>query len=135
MFGFKDPRTLLVLEGWKKVFPAIECVGIFRHPNAVARSLENRSAMPREDALKLWYRYNSLLLARYREQRFPLLCFDDKEQALQGKIGLLAQELGLSAGAGESFYTPQLRTVADSGVRGLPWKVARLYKKLRSVSR
>ena len=51
--GFKDPRTLLVVEGWKQVFPEIQFVGVVRHPNAVALSLQKRSDMPFEQALAL----------------------------------------------------------------------------------
>jgi hypothetical protein len=131
VFGFKDPRALLVLEGWKKLYPAMEFVGIFRHPNAVARSLETRSEMPRDTALKLWYRYNRLLYAQYREQAFPLLCFDDTEADLQGKISQVAGQLGLRVTAGTGFYSSELRT-ADVAELALPWKINRLYRKLKA---
>ena len=38
-WGFKDPRTILVIEGWRTLLPTVGFVGIFRHPEAVARSL------------------------------------------------------------------------------------------------
>ena len=43
LWGFKDPRTLLTLEGWKSALPNLELVGIFRHPSEVALSLKNRN--------------------------------------------------------------------------------------------
>ena len=54
-FGFKDPRALLLLAGWKALCPQLEFIGIFRHPGAVAHSLEVRSGseMSRAEGLAL----------------------------------------------------------------------------------
>ena len=45
VWGFKDPRTLLTLDGWLALVPDLELVGVFRHPMRVARSLERRNGM------------------------------------------------------------------------------------------
>lgn len=132
VFGFKDPRALLVLDGWKSVYPNIEFVGICRHPNEVARSLVKRGAIERETALQLWYAYNRALYREYRKRPFPLLCFDDEESALQEKIGRVATQLGLRAqGEAEPFYSSDLRTALKTETQPLPWKVRRLYRKLK----
>lgn len=131
IFGFKDPRTLLVLDGWKRACPDMEFVGIFRHPLAVARSLNKRSGMPFSQGLGLWARYNSLLLREYRVGEFPLLCFDEAEDLLQEKIACAARNLGLNPSAGAlSFYSTELRSAGGEGLNGLPWKIARLYQAL-----
>jgi len=132
--GFKDPRTLLVLEGWKRVFPEIQFVGVVRHPNAVAQSLQKRSDMPAEQALALWYAYNRVLLKEYRKKSFPILCFDEDEVLFHRKLDRVAGQLGLNNGRGEQrFYDGQLRT-SNSNLqqmeRALPWKVKRLYKQI-----
>ena len=44
VWGFKDPRTLLTLEGWERLVPDLDAVGIFRHPLRVARSLQSRKS-------------------------------------------------------------------------------------------
>lgn len=135
VFGFKDPRTLLVLEGWKALFPAIEFVGIFRHPNAVICSLAKRSKMAREDALKLWYAYNSVLYQEYKNKPFPMLTFDDDEMVLDEKIFQVASEMGLEGRSGdEKFYSSELRSAVDLDTPSLPWKVRRLYKKLQKIA-
>jgi hypothetical protein len=36
VWGFKDPRTLLTLAGWKSLLENVTCIGIFRHPLAAA---------------------------------------------------------------------------------------------------
>jgi hypothetical protein len=135
VFGFKDPRTLLVLQGWKQLLPAMEFVGIFRHPNAVATSLEKRSAIAREDALKLWYSYNSVLYQEYKNKPFPLLNFDNEEIVLDEKIFHVVSEMGLDGRSGEEkFYSSELKSTVDPGSLSLPWKVRRLLKKLKKVA-
>ena len=133
-FGFKDPRALLVLDGWKKLFPAIEFVGIYRHPNAVAKSLEKRSSKSREESLKLWYAYNRVLYQEYKNIPFPILSFDDDETVLDEKIFRAAREMGLVHQSGdEKFYTADLRHNDGVGGPSLPWRVRRLYNKLKKV--
>lgn len=130
-FGFKDPRVLLVLDGWKQVFPALEFVGVFRHPNAVANSLGKRDSMPRTKALDLWYEYNSLLYKEHKRARFPLLCFDEDQTAFQQKLEEVVKQLGLhNPGQVSAFYDADLRTANADTQQALPWKVQRLYRKL-----
>jgi hypothetical protein len=133
-FGFKDPRALLVIDGWKALFPAIEFVGIYRHPNAVAKSLQKRSSKSREESLRLWYTYNRILYKEYKNKPFPILNFDDDEEVLDEKIFRVAGEMGLAHQSGEEkFYTADLRHNDAAGGPSLPWKVGRLYNKLKKA--
>lgn len=133
-FGFKDPRGLLVIDGWKQLYPNIEFIGIYRHPNAVAKSLGKRSSKTREESLALWYAYNSILYREYAKKPFPILCFDDEEAVLDKKIIRAASQMGLdSQPAEEKFYTSELRHNDASGEEALPWKIRRLYKKLKNA--
>lgn len=134
IFGFKDPRSLLVLDGWRRLMPEMEYVGIYRHPNAVARSLEKRSGKSWEDSLDLWYAYNSRLYEHYRRKAFPILCFDDHEALLDEKIFYVATKMRLEGGhSEEKFYSSELKSNSDVKVKPLPWKIKRLYKKLKKV--
>jgi len=131
-FGFKDPRTLLALEGWQSLFPQMEFIGIFRHPLAVVESLRRRGGMPRSQALDLWYQYNRRLLREHDRLQFPLLCFDDSGAVFQQKLTavLAGMAFDVSGWQGD-FYEPELK-YAEQGMEGkLPWKVIRLYRKLR----
>jgi hypothetical protein len=133
-FGFKDPRVLLVLDGWKEIFPSIEFVGIYRHPNAVAKSLEKRSSKSTDESMKLWYAYNRILYREYRNKPFPVLNFDDDESVLDEKILRVADDMGLSHGGGkEKFYTANLKHNDGFGGPALPWRVRRLYSKLKKL--
>lgn len=135
-WGFKDPRTLLTLDGWLALGIAPDYIGIFRHPMAVAASLMQRSAdaMDLQKALALWYAYNKCLLKRYQDKPFPLLCFDWSESEFHGALAQAMTRIGLQPGNDEgNFYTAELVHQLGNETR-LPWKVGRLYKKLRTIS-
>lgn len=132
--GFKDPRTLLVLEGWKQVHPEIQFVGVVRHPNVVAQSLQTRSDMRRDQALSLWYAYNRKLYKECKRNPFPILCFDEEEELFHEKLGMVVKKLSLRNEFDEQrFYDEQLRNsnkIQRQTSDVLPWKVKRLYGQL-----
>ena len=131
VWGFKDPRTLLTLEGWTSLLPDLEHVGVFRHPLLVAHSLEQRDEMEREAALALWRAYNDRLLAAHLRAPFPLLCFDDEPAALSDKLGRVATEMDLREHPGEeSFFAAGLRRTEAGGE--VPADAQALYDELRS---
>ena len=43
VWGFKDPRTMFLLDEWQAQIPNLKMVGIYRHPMAVALSLQTRN--------------------------------------------------------------------------------------------
>lgn len=138
LWGFKDPRTLMLLPGWHKLVPDMEFVGIYRHPWAVVKSLCSRPALPvtEEEALRMWYQYNSALLQQYRRKPFPLLCFDWSEEQLHQRLEQLHRELGLlPLAADERFYTKELHKQSAELQRPLPTPVNRLYQQLEKLSR
>lgn len=55
---WKDPRACLLLPFWREVLPQpLTAIFIWRHPTAVAASLERRDNMPSTYGLALWERY------------------------------------------------------------------------------
>lgn len=135
VFGFKDPRTLLVLDGWKAIAGPMQYVGIFRHPNVVSASLNRRDNKPRSECLHIWYEYNRRLLREYERSPFPILCFDEEDQVFFAKLKSVILSLGLNPVEGEDvFYDKQLKTFTEHRGPWLPWRVGRLYRRLRAVS-
>lgn len=108
-WGFKDPRTLLMLPAWGALCPDARFVGIFRNPVAVARSLVARFGMPEDQALALWQHYNAALLALYDRSPFPIFCFDADAGHLHGRMNAAFPALGLSPLSDEVFFSPDLR--------------------------
>lgn len=137
LWGFKDPRTLMLLKGWRKLVPDMEFVGIYRHPLAVAQSLSSRPALPvtLEEGLGMWYDYNRELLRQYRRQPFPLLCFDWSEDRFHHRLDTLHQQLGLSpVPADERFYTSELHKQTADSTATLPEHIRRLYEQLEEIA-
>lgn len=135
-WGFKDPRTLLLLDGWWELLPDLQFVGIFRHPTAVAQSLNARGGMPQEHAFTLWQAYNQRLLDLHKQVAFPLLCFDEDEGVLHSKLDTVLQELQLdSEGQGqERFFSAELKHHARQE-QALPGALEHLYRQLCARAR
>jgi hypothetical protein len=134
VWGFKDPRTLLTLEGWRLLVPDIERAGIFRHPLKVAQSLKSRNDMPLEAGLELWRAYNERLVAEHEREPFPLVCFDDEPAVLDEKLRSAGELVGLpGAPPGEPFFTDELRNAPAEGVP-VPDEIEALYARLRVLA-
>ncbi|MCH9698438.1 MAG: sulfotransferase family protein [Gammaproteobacteria bacterium] len=137
-WGFKDPRTLLVLAGWRSLLDSIEFVGIFRHPVAVAESLHARGGMTRTHAFQLWEAYNSKLLAEYRQSPFPVLCFDWTEQELEKALVNVCRQLKLSRPVHlhheQAFFDSGLRHNHVTDSDDVPKPLVELYFELSDIA-
>ena len=110
MWGFKDPRTLLVLEGWLEALPDLRFVATFRHPLAVARSLQARDNFTLEKGLALWTHYNRILLRHQTAIGFDVISFDREPAAYHARISDIARRLDLSPPPqGFTFFESRLR--------------------------
>lgn len=155
LWGFKDPRTLLTLSGWLEALPSARFVGTFRHPLAVAASLNARNGIPVDKSLALWSSYNRLLLDYQRQFAFPMICFDWPPERYQQRLKAIIPTLSLSAPVkGFSFFESALRRneapkaqqglmslfmrwrallgKADNGA--LPKSVAAIYRQLQEIT-
>jgi hypothetical protein len=138
LWGWKEPRTLLVLDGWLEVLPRLELVATFRHPAVVARSLQRRHGSESPKMwLELWLAYNARLLALLEERSFPVIDFDLPAEAYAARLRAIVDELRLpQATEAEAFFDAELRTSqrqvpADAT---LPKDVQRAYDRLRAIA-
>lgn len=103
--GIKDPLLLLVLDHWLREAGGTTLVGTFRHPIAVARSLQARMTISLDDALDAWMVYNDALIRAHRRAPFPLVEYDladparylDSVDAVAGHIGLDSDRTAMAA--------------------------------------
>ena len=97
-WGFKDPRTLFLLNGWYCVIPRsrFQYVATFRHPMAVARSLNARNGMSIDRGLELWSCYNQRLLSLMEKQTIYLIDFDISDSTYSRRIAAICQGLDLN---------------------------------------
>jgi hypothetical protein len=134
-WGFKDPRTLLTLDGWLEAVPDMRLVGVFRHPEAVAQSLKGRDGSSRAQGLDLWCRYNRRLLLLYRQRPFPILYFSEEPEQFREQLLRVAALLGLKVPPqGLQFFEPELAHFDPLRAEPLPLEVAELYRELHAVA-
>jgi hypothetical protein len=131
VWGFKDPRTLLTIEGWRELVPDLEPVAIFRHPLRVAQSLHSRNELPLEAGMALWRTYNRRLVDLHDREPFPVVDFDEEPTVLDTKLRQVGERLGLDpAHTGEPFFTDELRNSPAEG-DAVPPDIEALYEALR----
>ncbi|MGO8945310.1 MAG: hypothetical protein ACLQJ7_16770, partial [Syntrophobacteraceae bacterium] len=67
MWGFKDPRTAVLLPMWNEIFEELDVEPVFmlsvRHPGAVSASLRKRNSMSYSHSQALWLKTNLDALA------------------------------------------------------------------------
>ncbi len=134
LWGWKEPRTLLVIDGWLEVLPDLGMVGTFRHPAVVARSLQRRHGNETADMwLEVWLAYNASLLRLAEDRGFPLIDFDLPAEAYQARLRAIIAELGLGTpGTDGEFFEASLRTSGKQAPpkMALPAEVGRTYARL-----
>ena len=134
-WGFKDPRTLLVLEGWLQGLPGAQLVGTFRHPLSVALSLQKRNGFDIDKSVDLWTTYNRRLLQVVESHKMPLLCFDWSAERYDTVLRTLALRLGLTPPASRfSFFESHLRRNASDPDAPLPAPAQSVYQLLLQQS-
>lgn len=137
-WGFKDPRTLILLEGWLERFPDARLVGTIRHPLAVAASLKHRNPdlCSTDEYIALWETYNERLLQVYQERRIPVIDFDVPDDRYGDSLARAFDALGLRRKGTQAtpFFDPALRTHRQEGTEGLPEQTARVYRELKQVA-
>jgi len=133
VWGFKDPRALLALDGWLEALPNLHCVGIFRNPFLVAQSLQRRNEFPLEKSLALWLSYNQQLIHHHDKLGFPIISFDEEADRYIGKVRELASAMNIGLDPSRiSFFSPELRHVEIETSVELPEACAAVYADLQA---
>jgi hypothetical protein len=135
LWGWKEPRTLLVIDGWLEVLPDLGMVGTFRHPAVVARSLQRRHGNQTADMwLDVWLAYNASLLRLAEGRGFPLIDFDLPAERYAERLRAVVAELRLP-GADDDFFDASLRTSQKQQPDAeLPPDVRRIYGRLTEIA-
>ena len=143
IWGFKDPRVLLTLDGWLEALPQLEFVGVMRHPLAVARSLRARPNGPSlSEGINLWRIYNQRLLVRWRQMSFPIVSFDAEPDDLDASLQKVARTLNLttvSENNSDRFFDPELKHqtkpgLNDADIALFDNETQRLYEELVALT-
>jgi hypothetical protein len=162
VWGFKDPRTLFTLSGFKQCINNLQLTGTFRNPGAVVASLAHRHAnvdpsTPVSDEywLQLWNKYNVKLIETWEQNPFPIIDFDQDDASYLRSLQILINTLGLdqsllstfiqngflagirklrSKGKREIFFDPKLRSSASWSLDEMPSEIKSTYKMLQEIA-
>jgi hypothetical protein len=137
LWGFKDPRTLLTLDGWLTILGKVEIAASFRHPLSVAQSLNRRDpSVSIDEGLELWRVYNERLLDVATRLPLKLIGYDRPGETYLRAVTRIASDLGLpDPEAAARFYDGNLRHEAVDETLPLPSRMAHLYLRLQELIR
>lgn len=135
-WGFKDPRTILAVEGWLEILPLSLFVGTFRHPYSVANSLHRRNQFDFEKGISLWVKYNRALLEFRKNHQFQIICFDLSESSYLQKLSQISESLGLgSPNESNQFFSDNLRSSRNTDLNNLTEEASEIYTELLKLSK
>jgi len=135
IWGFKDPRTLLTLDGWLEVLPKFSFVATFRHPFLVAQSLYARDNTPHIKSYDLWKSYNEKLLFYYKKYKFPVISFDESKEDYKNKVKKLLRKLDINnKNVAVEFYNPQLKHYKTISDVDIPREIMDIYEKIKIIA-
>lgn len=77
LWGFKDPRTTILLPFWRRLVPGLRFVVCMRNPLEVARSLLHRDGIPVQRGAWLWEYYVTAALRGTEGASRCIAYFDD----------------------------------------------------------
>jgi hypothetical protein len=120
-WGWKDPKTTVVLPFWQRLLPGMRYVVCLRNPVEVAESLAKRNGFPIEHGAYLWHHYTRAAI-RYTEGRRRIFAFyEDFFTDGAAELERLAVFCGLGAAGDRSHaletILPDLRHHRDQTAR------------------
>ncbi len=135
-WGFKDPRTVLMLDSWLEALPDARLIATFRDPYAVARSLNKRNDMPMEQGLALWRAYNERLLAACQTHDIAVINYDWSPPLYRQGLAVLCAATGLSPPPdGFQFFETKLKRNQSAHPGELSPPLSTIHRRLRSAAR
>lgn len=135
-WGFKDPRALLTLDGWLGILGKVELAASFRHPLAVAQSLNRRDpTLSIEEGLQLWQAYNERLVSAAARLPIRLIDYDRSGEAYLDSVVRIARDLALpEPEAAARFYDENLRHQTIDEAQPIPHPLAQTYARLQALT-
>lgn len=131
VWGFKDPRSIFLLDGWLEAIPNLQKVGIFRHPSLVTQSLMSRNNFTEEQGLDLWIRYNRKMLEIFKQKRFPIIEFVDNAATMKTQLMKVIEKLELNTEVDLDFLDETL--IHNKEIKEVKWEAMKLYNQFKMI--
>jgi glycosyltransferase involved in cell wall biosynthesis len=146
MFGFKDPRTLLLLPMWQAVFNELEVnphyIVLMRHPAAVAGSINKRNGLSTKHGEFIWRNHLSFGLAHLESAPSAVIHYENWFHDLKSQLAAAARVLDYKGHdldeiekKVEVYIDPKkMHFQGHAGSNGLGKQTAELYESLATKS-
>lgn len=148
LWGWKDPRTCLLLPLWKTMLAELgiklKCIFVIRNPLDVAESLLNRDGFDAMRSLAIWQAYTLSALAESSGLPRVVVSYDRLLDGWEPELARVAEALELSWPPGEAqaaelnrFLSPKLRhsrTELAQLEQAAPALVSQLYREALEAS-
>jgi hypothetical protein len=95
-WGWKEPRTTVLLPFWQRIIPRLRYVICIRNPLEVANSLAERDRMTIAAAVALWRRYTRAALAHTSGHARTVIFYEDYFSRPLRELNRLAEFCGLA---------------------------------------
>jgi hypothetical protein len=122
-WGWKEPRTTLLLPFWKSIIPSLRFVICVRSPLDVARSLEKRDGMSIGAGAALWHRYFGAAVRNTEGSPRIFTFYEDYFDDPLSEINRVSGFCGLSPGENPS----ELHAVVSRELRHHTSEIADLF--------
>jgi hypothetical protein len=109
-WGWKEPRTTVLLPFWKSVVPGLSFVICVRSPLEVAKSLAQRNKIPLEQGMVLWHRYMRAALQDSEGSPRMIVHYEDFFSDPEAQSERLARFCGLERPAHGSLDQSGIRS-------------------------
>ncbi len=134
-FGLKDPRLLFTHPVWLDALGDAPRAVIFsfRHPLAVAKSLQARNGWDLQRGMALWLAYNRQAISLAEQSAVAWVNFDSPPDRYSQRTRQILDAIGLSSDVEESaplFYEETLVHHHEQGAHDLPPEVEQTYGRL-----
>jgi hypothetical protein len=136
-WGWKDPRSSLILPFWRLLVPSLRVLVVVRHPLEVAASLQRRNFFSTAHSLSLWVSHYERILETTRPEERLCAHFESVRDDPVGQLARLSGFVGLPRPADgragvAGAVRPELRHGQAAETRDLevPGRVSTLYARL-----
>jgi hypothetical protein len=142
-WGWKEPRTTVLLPFWKSIVPGLRFVICVRSPLEVAKSLAKRNKIPLERGMILWHIYMRAALEDSAGSPRMIIHYEDFFGDPEAGADRLARFCGLQRPENvllvESSVRPELRHQKSAvgeflGLKSMPAEHKFLYLGLRGLA-
>lgn len=150
LWGFKDPRTALLLDVWRDVLKELRtdlaCLYVIRNPIDVAKSLETRDGIPHDKSFGIWFNYNITALNDSSSVQRVFISYDRFLNDWEVELKRCAHGLGITWPKEDKELRENIKEYIRPGLRhsksktddmkklDIPDPVIALYKLLEGVT-